>query len=332
MRLQLHIGKILLVAFPVLGLSSAQLIAEETPQPVPSTTSSGLPSIRDYAHDLPGDFGSFYRNMAGYDWTVYAAVVGTTLLVHPHDQHMVNSTRGYALEHHYMGHDDPYGHLVAFHLMGKRLDFPYPLDLTAFFWYLGDGMFSLELMGAFGAYGYYHSDARSVDTALQMGESLVITAATVMPIKIMTGRESPQKATASGGKWHGYPGLLNYINHQARYYAYPSGHTATLVSAVTVIAENYPEQRWIAPVGGAATGMLMVALMNVGSHWPSDFPLAILIGYTAGHTVASKHRAQREQRAAHTVFPGEPPRGWHWLGMTPTCMDEGCGVTTEWQF
>jgi hypothetical protein len=55
-----------------------------------------------------------------------------------------------------------------------------------------------------------------------------------------------------------------------------------------VIAENYPDNPWVKPVGYTLMGALAFAMVNNGVHWMSDYPLALLIGGTVGKVVAQR--------------------------------------------
>ncbi len=105
--------------------------------------------------------------------------------------------------------------------------------------------------------------------------------------KRVFGRESPHAKTKSRGAWHGFPGWNEYMENTSHYDAMPSGHVATLTSTVTVLAKNYPEVKWIQPVGYSLIGIMGIEMMNSGVHWASDYPLGFLIGYAVGSVVTS---------------------------------------------
>ena len=77
------------------------------------------------------------------------------------------------------------------------------------------------------------------------------------------------------------------MENTSSYDAMPSDHVATLTSTVTVIGKNYPEVKWIRPVGYTLIGVLGIEMMNSGVHWASDYPLGFLIGYSVGSVVAN---------------------------------------------
>jgi hypothetical protein len=70
------------------------------------------------------------------------------------------------------------------------------------------------------------------------------------------------------------------------YDAFPSGHMTTSLAAFIVIAENYPELRWIKPVSYSLEVLLGISMVNTGIHWYSDYPLAIFLGYSFGELIS----------------------------------------------
>jgi hypothetical protein len=53
-----------------------------------------------------------------------------------------------------------------------------------------------------------------------------------------------------------------------------------------VVAENYPEIKWIRPVGYAFTTLVGLGMLSNGIHWVSDYPLGLFIGYYFGMLAA----------------------------------------------
>lgn len=156
-------------------------------------------------------------------------------------------------------------------------------DVCEFF---GDGKFQFGIAAAFGAYGFAGNDTRALRTASQTVEVILACGTVVQVLKHITGRESPFVSTVPAGRWQWFPNQIEYHKHVPYYDAYPSGHVATLLATVTVVAENYDEVGWIRPVGYTMVGLLAVAMGNTGIHWYSDYPLAIALGYSFGMLVA----------------------------------------------
>jgi hypothetical protein len=63
-----------------------------------------------------------------------------------------------------------------------------------------------------------------------------------------------------------------------------------MMSSVTVLADNYPEIKWIRPVGYSLTGLLGYSMINNKVHWVSDYPLALALGYVCAKQVVKHNR------------------------------------------
>ena len=152
---------------------------------------------------------------------------------------------------------------------------------------LGDGSLHAGIAAAFAGFGLIANDSRALKTASQTVEAFLATGITVQLLKRMSGRESPICATRNSGRWKFMPHPSTYEKNQPSYYAYPSGHISTAMATLTVIADNYPRQSWIKPVGYTLIGALGVGLVAKGMHWYSDLPLGIALGYIFGKTVTN---------------------------------------------
>jgi membrane-associated phospholipid phosphatase len=150
----------------------------------------------------------------------------------------------------------------------------------------GEGTTHIGIAAGFAVYGWLGKDERAVRTASEITEALLATGITVQLLKRMTGRQSPQMALGGTGHWRPFPSLAGYQRSQPSYYSFPSGHIATAMATLTVIAENYPEQHWIRPVGYGVLAGLGISLVNIRYHWFSDLPLGMLLGYTFGRIAA----------------------------------------------
>jgi membrane-associated phospholipid phosphatase len=150
---------------------------------------------------------------------------------------------------------------------------------------LGDGRLHAGIVAAFAGYGLIADDSRALRTASQTVEAFLATGITVQLLKRISGRESPICATRNSGRWKFMPHPSTYEKNQPSYYAYPSGHISTAMATLTVIADNYPRQTWIKPVGYTMIGALGVGLVAKGMHWYSDLPLGLALGYIFGKTV-----------------------------------------------
>jgi hypothetical protein len=166
----------------------------------------------------------------------------------------------------------------------------YPTDLGTALYYIGDGMIPISITVGMLGYGLVTSDVRSLQTSSQLAEGLLSVAVVVQTIKRTTGRQSPGTSTESGGKWQFFPNVKEYNRNTPAFDAFPSGHLATGMMTITVLAENYPEYSLIRPIGYGLMTLLGFQMMNNGVHWASDYPLAIAIGYGLGKVAVSHGR------------------------------------------
>lgn len=166
--------------------------------------------------------------------------------------------------------------------------FTYPKNNAAALYYLGHGNTSLAVGLGFLSAGAIGKDYRALHTSSEIVEGILTLGVLTQGLKRVFGRESPYVRTEPRGNWDLFPNLKTYKEKTAHFDAMPSGHVATLTSTVTVIGKNYPEIKWIRPVGYTLVGVLAIEMMNSGVHWASDYPLGFLIGYSVGSVVANK--------------------------------------------
>lgn len=191
-------------------------------------------------------------------------------------------------------------------------------DVSDFFEYLGDGRPQFGLAGTFALYGFVTDNKRSLRTASQLVEGILACGIVVQTLKHLTGRESPFVSTVPGGRWDLLPNQIEYHKHVPKFDAYPSGHVATAILTVTIVAENYPEWWWVRPIGYVFVGGIAVGMGNTGIHWYSDYPLGLALGYGFGMIVShpellSTDTSSGNDKAGLTVGPY---LGWRGTGLS----------------
>jgi hypothetical protein len=159
-------------------------------------------------------------------------------------------------------------------------------DVSNFFVSLGDGKSQFALAGAFAAYGLIKDDQKALRTGSQIVQAVLASGAVVQVLKHITGRESPFVRSSPTGIWRFFPNQIEYHKRVPAFDAFPSGHICTAMATVIVIAENYPDTKWIRPVGYIMSGLVGVGMVNRGIHWYSDYPLGLAIGYAFGMIAA----------------------------------------------
>jgi len=184
--------------------------------------------------------------------------------------------------------------LIEFNIGGFHVNaMEIPDNANSAIYYLGEGWASMLVAGGLYSYGLAANDYRALQTTSQIAESIFALGLTTQFLKRITGRQSPFRAMDNpngvpGGDWHPFPNPGKYQKSVSNYDAFPSGHLATAMATITILAGNYPDNKFIKPVGYSLMGLLGYAMLNNGVHWISDYPLAIAIGYTCGKIVVSR--------------------------------------------
>ena len=220
--------------------------------------------------------------------STWGIIAGSTLLLYYFDEELIAESKrlGERLD------IPPNGDSVTTTRLGIG---PYPIikttsDKGAMLYMIGDGFTHLTIMGGFFTYGMINDDDKTLSVSSQLAEGLLDVAIVTQTLKHITGRQSPFKSTQKRGKWDLFPNQEDYVKDVPSYDAFPSGHLATTMMTVTVLAENYPNNAYIKPVGYTAMTLLSFQMLNNGVHWASDYPLAIGIGYSIGKIVSQRER------------------------------------------
>lgn len=171
-----------------------------------------------------------------------------------------------------------------------------PTDTSSAIYIIGNGATPLLLSMGFATYGLIKNDYRSLNTASGLVEGILVTGVFSQTIKRVTGRQSPQPAYEQGSKtgdWNLFPSFANYGKNTPNYDAMPSGHIMTATSTLYILAENYPDKKWIKPVGWSLIGVLGFQMAQSKVHWISDYPIALVMGYIIGKNIANNKIEKR---------------------------------------
>ena len=218
-----------------------------------------------------------------------AIIAGSTIALLLIDQPLLDGVREFSDNIGLKGDEKNYNVIVR--PGGKEIALlRLPGNLNTAFYQLGQGFPSLVIGAGLYTYGKIHKDYRALSTASQLAESFILMGAGTQIFKRISGRQSPSNATVAGGKWSPFPSFAEYQGNTPEYDAFPSGHVATLMSSITIFAENYPEKRWIRPLGYSLTALVGYSMLNNKVHWASDYPLAIGMGFLCAKTVVKRNR------------------------------------------
>lgn len=205
----------------------------------------------------------------------------------------------------------------------------FPTTVGSGLYFLGDGLTSVGLAAGFAARGALANDMRARRTASEVIEALLASGSVSQVLKHVAGRQTPSEATVPRGRWRPFANLHDYSANVPAYDAFPSGHLTTTMAVFTVIAGNYPEHRFIWPVGAVTMGALSFAMVNNGVHWASDYPLALAIGGAVGKVVVARGRSVvARPGASQGATPGPSPRSH--LEIAPMFGAGVIGVRARW--
>ncbi len=284
-----------------------------------STLTYGEPGFWRTIGAIPADLGTFVTDSFSKEnlpWL--GAITASTLILIHYDQTLYNGARRTGRKLGISREDKTKTYLK---LGGVSL-FRGPSDLGSTLYFIGDGWMTIGAFGYLKISNLFERDPRASQTANQLVEGLLATGLVTEVMKNVTGRETPSAASGKGGVWRMFPGLNEYVAHRTRYDAFPSGHLASSAMTITVLAENYPDNKYIWPVGGVLLGGLCFQMMNNGVHWASDYPLGFAVGYGIGKAIAVHGRTAARRgpapvkQASLTLAPYLSPYGAVGAGAT----------------
>lgn len=235
---------------------------------------------------VPNDLealGKFTIQKENLKWT--ALTLGSTLALIPYDQKILDDAGQFGEKLGGWDEDAQYDKVFGvFRIV--------PKNIPSAVYYIGNGGTTMLLSGMFYAIGKIgKDDYRALNTSNELIEVLISVGVTTQIIKRITGRQSPSAAIRdgnSGGDWNVFPSFNDFHKNTPDYDAMPSGHLATYIATVTVIGTNYPEIKWIKPVGYSLGSLLAFNMVSGKVHWTSDYPIAVLIGFAMGKTIANR--------------------------------------------
>jgi membrane-associated phospholipid phosphatase len=225
---------------------------------------------------------------------VWTGIVSSTLLLIALDQDIANGVNNFS---NHIGVESirDYKTVVGFKLGSTPINvYEAPRNFNTALYSIGEGSTSILIVGGLYLYGKIKHNYRASSTASQLMQALITVGITTQTLKRITGRESPFVATQAGGVWRPFTSPSKYQEFVPKYDAFPSGHFATMMATVVVLSDNYPEKKWIKPLGYTLMGLCALSMVNNGVHWTSDYPLAAGIGYVCAKATVKMNRWVRK--------------------------------------
>ncbi len=250
------------------------------------------PTYFSFVKKLPSDiFQTFKSPFVGKNYKNFLAIAAATGILVAVDKQAIKGVQEISNK---IGLQAQTDYNIAFKV-GETKIIKIPQNLNSALYQLGEGGTSMLLAGGLWVYGKIKKEYRAIQTASDLTKTFFAMGFTTQVIKRITGRESPFTATTPTGRWRPFPSFKKYQTETSSYDAFPSGHLATMMATVTVLRKNYPEKKWITPVGYTIMGLTSWAMMNTEVHWISDYPLALAIGYISGKITTMKHQRKTKQ-------------------------------------
>jgi hypothetical protein len=261
--------------------------------------------------NIPGDFAMAGKTIASKQiFKPLAYIAGSTALLYLFDKPLIDGARKLGDN---MGLD-PKSKFESFIKIGNLNIMQRPGNLNTGFYFIGEGWTSVLLIGGIGIHGAFTGNKKEVRMISQFAEGYIGMGIAVQLLKRSFGRESPKSATSPRGTFRLFPSFSKYQKHTNHYDAIPSGHMATMAFTVTLLAENFPDNRWIQPVGYSLIGICSFSMLNNKVHWASDYPLGFGVGYLFAKIVANRERR---------VIPAHSNNVWNHFNLLPTILYDG---------
>ncbi|MEO6489448.1 MAG: phosphatase PAP2 family protein [Ferruginibacter sp.] len=249
------------------------------------------PKPFSFLTDIPRDVAGFTSRSFNKKNLISLGIITVStiglIIIDPQVNHFIQNFS----EHNNIESREDYSPLIRLKITGRETNIgKWPRNLNTAFYNIGQGSTVVLIAGGFFLKGKIKNDNRALQTSYQLLNSFIALGAGTQFIKYGSGRENPSDATSSRGVWRPFPSLNDFQNNKTKYDAFPSGHLATLIAAVTILSENYPEKKRIKSIGYAIAGLCGVAMINNGVHWISDYPLGIALGYGYGKFISKKRK------------------------------------------
>ncbi|GHT01593.1 hypothetical protein AGMMS49525_02770 [Bacteroidia bacterium] len=275
------------------------------------------PNWHETITNIPGDFATAGKALFSKESIVPLSIIaGSTAVLYLFDQQLVDGVQKFSRN---IGLNAE-SKFVSLIQIGDLRIMEGPGNLNTGFYFIGEGWTSILIFGGIGIHGAITDNKKEIRLLSQALEGYLELGITTQLLKRSFGRETPRTATVDRGKFRPFPSLSNYQAQVSKYDALPSGHMATMAFTVTLLAETYPENRLIRPIGYSLIGLCALSMMNNGVHWASDYPLGFGIGYLFAKVVAQRGR----------VLQGivKPNSLLNQLEVSPTMLFDGSSVAS----
>ncbi|HMR84678.1 MAG TPA: phosphatase PAP2 family protein, partial [Niabella sp.] len=85
-----------------------------------------------------------------------------------------------------------------------------------------------------------------------------------------------------------------FSKHQ--YSSMPSAHTSIAFTMATVLVQEFPQEKWLAPVAYSVASLTGISRIYHNRHWASDVVLGAALGYFTTKAVYAIERKKHRKR------------------------------------
>ncbi len=162
--------------------------------------------------------------------------------------------------------------------------------------FIGDPMYVFPAVGASYLYGYLTDNSKLRRVSLLSLESLTISGAITMGLKTVAGRHRPLTGSLPTN-WHGPTNNGDWVS-------FSSGHTSNAFAVATVVANEYKETPYVAPVAYGLATLTALARIHDNEHWASDTFFGAALGHFISKAVLSYHKEEKAKKVKNlTIMP-----------------------------
>jgi membrane-associated phospholipid phosphatase len=138
---------------------------------------------------------------------------------------------------------------------------------------------------------------KGVETSLLATQAMITSGVWVHLIKILTGRERPEKDNIvdnpDSDNWYGpfalYDHDLALKKPGSSFDSFPSGHTAYAFSIATVFASQYRDMKAIPILCYSIASLVGISRLTENRHWSSDVFAGAFFGFVCGKQVVAHY-------------------------------------------
>jgi membrane-associated phospholipid phosphatase len=170
-------------------------------------------------------------------------------------------------------------------------------NFTTIFEPFGNAITTVPALAGFYIYGKYWENKKAERTALLAVESLLVTGLFTSVLKTMVGRQRP----------HSGEGADIFKGPSINKNSFPSGHTSSAFAIATVMANEYEEIPYIAPITYGIATLTGMSRVHEDKHWVSDIFFGAMLGYFTSKTILKLHSNKKGRH--FTIYPRVDRRG-----------------------